>query len=146
VGRIVNTNSPGKIRNRHRRTVAELLRRLSQRQVVDEETKDLVAAIIFALRGIHVSVLQTVEAWEKRDFWTKADRFLRQWEWTLPLAQTLEESLHRDEWSELPQTMASLMPHFVDIEMKKMTRPPSLWQGAYRRFLANSETASGDRT
>ena len=31
--------------------------------------------------------------------------------------------------------LAQLMPHFADIRVKKLTRKPTLWQGAYEKFM-----------
>lgn len=136
MSRVVNSNSPGKIRSQHRRTIAELLRRLVQRQTVDQEAKDMAAAIRFALREIHDSTMKTIVAWERRDYWTKADRFMREWEWADTIGKELEEVVRADQWSELPVLLARLMPYFVDIETKKMTRSPSHWNGAYRLLMS----------
>ena len=135
MGRVINSNSPGKIRYHHQRTIAELLRRLSQQQALDQETKDMAAAITYSLRGIHETVMQTVQAWEKRDYWTKADRFMREWEWADHMAADLEDLIYQSQWSRLPGIMASLMPHFIQIETKKLTRPRSHWLGAHQRLL-----------
>ena len=52
MGRVVNTNNPGKIRNQLMRTSAELLRHLSQKSEMDDEAKDMVARLMFCLRAI----------------------------------------------------------------------------------------------
>jgi hypothetical protein len=142
MSRVINSNSPGKVRNYHRRTIAELLRHLSRRPTVDDEAKDMAAAMVFALRGIHRSVLQTIVAWEKRNYWTKADRFMREWEWANHLSEELGRVLMEKDWPELSVVMVQLMPHFIDIETKKMTRPHSHWQGAYQRLLQDSQNGA----
>ena len=43
MSRIIATESPGKIRNQHRRTIAESLRCISQKPRLDDEVKDLAA-------------------------------------------------------------------------------------------------------
>ena len=137
MGRVINTNSPTKIRNYHRRTIAELLARLGRKQSVDEETKDMVATIIFSLRTLHQVAEETASAWEKRDYWMKAERFLRQWAWTKPLAANLEDVAREEAWDLLPQLMMDLFAQFSDVQVKSMTRPPDEWQGAYARLLAS---------
>jgi len=52
MSRIINIDGPGKQRHQHRRTIAEALRRLLEKRTLDEESKDLAALIVFALRGI----------------------------------------------------------------------------------------------
>ena len=84
MSRIIATEGPGKVRNQHRRTIAEALRRLSQKSGVDDEARDLAALIVFCLHGIAESVDQTVTAWEKRDYYLKADRFREEGRWGEP--------------------------------------------------------------
>ena len=137
MSRIISTESPGKIRNQHRRTIAEALRRLSQKPELDTEAKDLAALIVFSLHGIADTVDQATEAWEKRDYFMKAERFREQWRWLDPLADELSAIVGGNgegRWDQLPAVLARLMPHFADVKIKQMTRKPSLWEGAYERF------------
>lgn len=136
MSRVINPDNPSKIRNRNRRTIAELLRRLSQKPKVDAEAKDMASAIVFALREIAEGVEQTVRAWEKRDYWMKAERFLREWEWTGEAAANMEDVIRNDAWDLLPRLMAELFPRFSDVQIKTMTRKPDVWRGCYERLLA----------
>ncbi|MCA9981209.1 MAG: hypothetical protein KDD89_10250 [Anaerolineales bacterium] len=136
MGRVINTNSPTKIRNYQRRTIAEMLTQLGQKQTVDEEAKDMVATIVFALRTLYDVAEETASAWEKRDYWMKAERFLRQWEWTKGMAANLEDVLREEAWDLLPQLMMDLFAQFSDVQVKSMTRKPDEWQGAYARLMA----------
>jgi hypothetical protein len=135
MGRIIATESPGKIRNQHRRTIAEALRRLSQKPQLDGETKDLAALIVFCLHSMADTVDRTIEAWEKRDYWIKAERFREEWRWLEIAADELSATIYEDQWDQLPSALARLMPRFADIKIKQMTRKPALWQGAYEKLL-----------
>ncbi|MBC7239066.1 MAG: hypothetical protein H5T71_03080, partial [Chloroflexi bacterium] len=81
MSRVINTASPGKERGQLRRTCAEVLRHLMFKRTLDDETKDMAAVLVYALEGIAETVDVTVEAWEKRDYFIKADRFRLEWEW-----------------------------------------------------------------
>ena len=135
MSRVISVDGPGKVRNRHRRTIAEALRRLSQKPDLDEEAKDLAAIIVFSLHGIADTIDHTTAAWEKRDYFLKADRFREGWRWLEPMADELGAVLYEGRWEQLPAALAQLMPHFADIRVKKMTRKPILWQGAYEKFM-----------
>jgi cytochrome P450 len=138
MSRIISTERPGKIRNQHRRTIAEALRRLSQKSQLDDEAKDLAALIIFCLHGIADTVDQTIRAWEKRDYYLKAERFREKWRWVDPIADELSAivgGVNEDRWERLPDVLARLMPYFADVKVKRMTRKPTLWQGAYNKFI-----------
>jgi hypothetical protein len=135
MSRIISTEAPGKIRNQHRRTIAEALRRLSQKSQLDDEVKDLAALIIFSLHGMADTIDRTTEAWEKRDYWMKAERFREGWRWLESTTDELGAVIYEGRWDYLPVVLAQLMPRFADITVKQMTRKPALWQGAYERFM-----------
>lgn len=136
MSRVINIDNPAKKRNANRRTIAELLRRLSQKESMDEDAKDMAATIVFALREIHEGVEQTVAAWEKRDYWMKAERFMRDWDWTGEMAANMEDVLRNEAWDLLPELLADLFPRFADIQIKTMTRKADTWRGAYQRLLS----------
>ncbi len=136
MSRVINTNNPTKLRNQSRRTIAELLRQISQKPEIDIEARDMAAAIVFMLNDINMSVEQTVSAWEKRGYWMKAERFLREWEWAREAAANFDDVLRNEAWDLLPRLLADLFPQFTDIQVKKMTRPTSNWKGAYERLMA----------
>lgn len=135
MSRVINTNSPGKIRSQHRRTIAEILRHLMFKRGLDEETKDMAAALVFSLRAIDDTVEQTVEAWEKRNYYIKADRFRLQWEWAGPAADRLEDIVRADAWERLPVELAALAPRFADARILKMTRKPETWESSYQLLM-----------
>lgn len=135
MSRIVNTDSPGKRRSQCRRTIAELLRSLMLKRQLDDEAKDMAAALVFALRGIAESVETTTAAWEKRDYFLKADRFRSEWDWVLPAADRLKALVVQGRWRNLPQELAALAPRFADVRIAKMTRGSSTWKASYQLLL-----------
>ena len=139
MGRVINTANPGSERNRLRRTIAEILRHLMFKRGVDDEVKDMTAALVYALRGIAESVQVTTDAWEKRDYYVKADRFRLEWEWVAPAARRLEALVREGRWEDLPREVAALAPHFADIRIAKMTRAPSTWASSYERLTREGD-------
>ena len=145
MSRIINTAGPGKQRNRLRRTIAEVLRHLMLKRELDQEARDMAALLVFSLHGIAETVETTVTAWEKRNYFVKADRFRLDWEWVTPTAQRLEEIILNDRWDRLPQELASLAPHFGDIRLARMTRPASTWDASYRLLVQRSQRRTAPR-
>lgn len=143
MSRIINTASPGKRRNQLRRTIAEMLRRLTFKRELDEEAQDLAAAVVACLRGIAQTIETTTAAWEKRNYFLKADRFRLEWEWVTPVAERLQRIILTDKWEELPRELASLAPRFADIRVRKMTRPPSTWEASYRLLVQEAVPIRG---
>lgn len=135
MGRVIHTASTGKQRNQLRRTIAEILRRLSQKTSVDDETKDMVATIVFCLRGIDDGIDSSARAWEKRDYWMKAEGLRKEWLWVSSHVDSLTDMMHSDNWDDLPMMLVKLLPYFSDINIAKFTRNPDVWEGAYDQLM-----------
>lgn len=135
MGRVINPDSTGKTRNQLMRTCAELLRRLSQKTGLDDDAKDMAAAIVFCLREIDAGIDQSAQAWEKRDYWMKADELRMRWGWAGQLADALNAVILGEAWDQLPTLMVKLIPKFNDIKITKFTRSETFWQGSHARLL-----------
>ncbi len=77
----------------------------------------------------------TAAAWENRDYYLKADRFRREWDWAGPAAERLYRLIRQERWEQLPQELAQLAPRFSDIRIAKLTRSPATWKASYRLLL-----------
>jgi len=135
MGRVVNPNSTGRERSRSMRTAAELLRHLSQKAELDDDAKDMAAHLVFCLRDVEDGIEQSAEAWEKRDYWVKAEKLRQKWSWAGSAAARLEAAIRRNAWDTLPGVMVSLVDHFAEIKITKLTRGASEWEGSHRRLL-----------
>ena len=139
MSRVIATQAPGRDRQRLRRTIAEALRHLGVKREMDHEALDLVALIVLSLREIQGTIEQATEAWEKRDYYLKAERFRSEWSWARRMADQMDEALQRERWDELSLLLAQLFPHFSDVRVIRMTRSPSTWRGAYDRLLDGAD-------
>jgi hypothetical protein len=135
MSRVIHIDSPGKRRSQSRRSIAEMLHLLGRKTELDEDTKDMTAMIVYLLREMEKTVTESVEAWEKRGYWLKAERFLRDWLWIQESAVNIEDVIRHEAWDLLPELLIELSPRFADISLKTMTRKPDLWRGAYERLV-----------
>lgn len=135
MSRVINPDSTGKQRSQLMRTAAEILRHLSQKSEVDAQAKDMAAALVFCLREIDGGIEQSAAAWEKRDYWMKAEEFRQKWRWAGAMADALQAIIFADDWSQMPPMMVKLLPYVADIKITKFTRKETAWQGAYQRLL-----------
>jgi hypothetical protein len=102
MSRLVKLDGPGKHRSQIMRTAAEVIRRLSEKPTLDDEARDMAALLIFCFREIEQGIDESVVAWEKRDYWVKAERFRSKWAWAGPAARELERVVMADTWDRLP--------------------------------------------
>ncbi|MBN1936492.1 MAG: hypothetical protein JW934_17655 [Anaerolineae bacterium] len=141
MSRVVNMASVGQQRHQLRRTIAEALRLMMRKPKFDQESRDLAALIVFALRQIEEGIEQTASAWENRDYFLKADRFRREWDWLEDTTFTLESALLLGQFDRVPPILATLIPRFSDITINRFTRSPELWQGCYQRLLRDDKSS-----
>lgn len=132
MSRLVNPDGVGKQRARLQKAVALALRELAGR--LDEETHDLAAFIALALREIEVTVEAACEAWEKRGYWLKADRFRRDWAWASLNADKLERLVLEGRWQDLALVVPDLAVHLNKVTLPKRNTLGTPWLGAYAQL------------
>jgi len=134
MSRVINPNVPGKERNRLKRATALALRELMQESEITEKTRDLVAFIVLALEGIEKTVEITTSAWEKRDYWIKADRFRLEWEWAGRLGTQLRKLALSEDWDGIPKIAAQIFQHVGDENISNNHRMGKPWIGAWKEL------------
>ena len=142
MSRVIHVDNPGKRRNAARRSIAEILRYLSRKSEIDDEAKDMSAALVFLLTEVKATVDESAAAWEKRGYWMKVERFVRDFEWIPEVVANLDDVIRHNAWDLLPELLADLSPRFDDIKIKTLTRKPTEWRGNYSRLLAAPPVAA----
>jgi hypothetical protein len=135
MSRVINTNNPNKQRNKNRRLIAELLRRMSGKPTIDDEARDMAAAVVLALKEIDDGLNVTMAAWEKRGYWMKAEKFHQEWSWTNEAAANLDDVIRHEAWDLLPNLLLDLFPRFADVQIAKYTRKEDAWEGMYAALM-----------
>jgi len=136
VSRVINPNAVGKRRKMLLRALVLALRELMTQTSPDQTTRDLAAFLVLTLREVAATVRETTDAWEKRGYWLKADRFRLEWEWTETLAARLEEALRREDWEAVSQVAAELFVRLSQVDLPKRHRLGRPWEGAWAKWQA----------
>lgn len=134
MSRVINPNPPGKIRNRLKKATALALRELMAEGEPSDRTRDLAAFIVLSLEGIEETVNTTVTAWEKRDYWYKADRFRLEWAWSGNLARKMRPAVLEQDWGQIAQLAAKVGQHLSDVSVSKRHRMGTPWEGAWKEL------------
>lgn len=135
MSRVINPNPPGKIRNRLKKATALALRELMAEGEPSDRTRDLAAFIVLSLEGIEETVNTTVTAWEKRDYWYKADRFRLEWAWSGNLARKMRPAVLEQDWGQIAQIAAKVGQHLSDVSVSKRHRMGTPWEGAWKELI-----------
>ena len=128
--RIINTDGSGKQRTQLSKAVLIAIRELAAKEQIDDEARDMAAFIALALTQIHETVDQSVRAWEKRDYWIKADQFRLQWAWAQTSAGRVREAVLLNDWGELAVSMPEIATKLGAIKLPKSNTIGKPWTGA----------------
>jgi hypothetical protein len=139
LSRLINPDGVGKQRTQLMKALALALRALATRSEIDDETRDLVAFLALALNEIHETIDVTCLAWEKRDYWLKADQFRRDWAWAGRLGDKIERVVLGEQWQDLGPRMAELSSHLQKIDLPKRNTLGTPWKGALARLQRERE-------
>jgi hypothetical protein len=136
LSRVINPDSVGKQRNRLVRLVALTVRELLRQQEPNDETRDMAIFIILSLDGIADSIDPSVEAWEKRGYWVKADRFRMEWVWTKKVADEMRKALLVEDWDSIAICAVQIaqQPQISKIKISPKHRMGTPWVDSWYRY------------
>jgi len=134
LGRLINPESAGKERSRLTKAVVIAIRELMRQSKPDDNTRDLAAFISLALDTIAGTIDPSVEAWEKRGYWVKADHFRMEWTWTSRLAANMRLAVLTEDWLKVAQNAAQVAERLNGVHISQHHRMGTPWVGAYRKM------------
>jgi hypothetical protein len=134
LSRIINPDSAGKERTRLTKAVVLAIRELAQRSGPGVEARDLAAFIAIALSIITETIDVSVAAWEKRDYWVKADKFRMEWAWTGQLAGKMRTAVLADDWPSVAQMATQVAQKLSKITVPAGHRLGQPWVGAWEEL------------
>ena len=134
MSRLINSESAGKDRTRLTKTVVIAVRELLRQKESSDLTRDLIACILLSLDGIYETVDASVEAWEKRGYWLKADRFRMDWQWTKLLADQMRPLVLAENYGELIPLMVQVLQALDSLKVSENHRLGTPWTGAWNEL------------
>lgn len=134
MSRLINPDSAGKDRTRLSKAIVLSVRELAKQKDITTETKDLAAFIALALQTIAEGIDASVAAWEKRDYWVKADRFRMEWMWSGQYAEKMKNAVLKDDWAAVAMLMPQIAQKFSKVIVSDNHRLGKPWVGAYKQL------------
>jgi len=139
LSRVINPNTPGKERNRLKKSIALALREMMKEPEPTPRTRDMAAFIVLALEGIANTVELTTAAWEKRDYWVKADRFRMEWNWAARLGVELRPLVLAEDWNAITQFVIKIYQYIGDVQISERHRMGQPWLAAWEELQKSTK-------
>ena len=121
----------GKERTRLSKCIVLCIRELARQSSVNSVSKDQAAFIALALQSIAEGIDVSVAAWEKRDYWVKADKFRMEWLWAGQYANKMKDAVLGDDWATIAQLMPAIAQKFGKVMVSDNHRLGKPWENAY---------------
>jgi len=134
MSRVINPDSAGKDRTRLTKGIVIAIRELARQSEPGAEARDLAAFIALALEAIAAGIDASVAAWEKRDYWVKADRFRMEWAWAGTLGQKMKAAVLTDDWAGVALLSAQIAQKFSHVKVSENHRLGAPWVGAWQQL------------
>ena len=131
MSRVINPETAGKQRKLLLRSVVVAIRELMKQESQDDLSRDLASFIAITLLKIYETVNVSVTAWEKRNYWVKADRYRMEWIWTENLGRQMSKAILEDDWLTVAVTSAKIAQHVSSVELPKRLKLGEPWIGAW---------------
>jgi hypothetical protein len=131
LNRIINPDSAGKERTHLAKSIVLAIREMALQSEPGVASLDLAAFIVLALERIAATIDVSVAAWEKRDYWVKADKFRMEWAWAGQLAKKLRAALRKEDWNEIASVAALAAQKLNKVSVSPGNRLGKPWVGAW---------------
>ena len=134
MSRVINPDSAGKERTRLTKAVVIAIRELARQTDTGSDARDLAAFIAIALQTIADGIDVSVLAWEKRDYWVKADRFRMEWAWAGQMGGKMKSALLADDWAGVAMLSTQIANKLSKVKVSDNHRMGKTWVGAYKQL------------
>lgn len=134
MSRVINPESAGKDRPRLTKATVLAMRELARQTAPGPESRDLAAFIALALQSIADGIDVSVMAWEKRDYWVKADKFRMEWMWAGMTAAKMKNAVLTDDWGAVAMLLPQIAGKLSKVEVSDNHRLGKPWVGAFKQL------------
>ena len=135
MGRVINPDTGGRQRLFLSRNILHACRMSTANNLSMDELRDMAAFVYYSLIAIDRSVNVTVTAWERRDFWVKADKFRHEWTWALKYITRINEAIDSGDWTRIRHSFLELQSQLVGINLSSNNRLGRPWVGAWDKYI-----------
>lgn len=135
MGQIYNPQRPGKERDHLIKMILYAIDAMETTSIESMEYKDLSTFIFLSAKSVLQTIERTAVAWEKRDYWLKADRFRQEWNWLETGIPELEKTIMNEEWNSVQLIVAGFRDELELVDLPKRKKSGEPWAGAYLKML-----------
>ncbi len=133
---VINRNNYSNQRSSYLRFISTALGELEKEntKISEMNRKDIWIFIYLTLLEIQKSVQTTIQPWEKRGYWVKADQFRAEWSWLEPVRISIERKIKTQDWKDFEgdkKTLKVICKDYPPYQKMSIREP---WNGAWEKW------------
>ena len=134
MARFIQTQNGTVLRKKYLEYISATIHALADKKEIDDESKDMVSFIILMLAQINQTIEKATSAWEKKDYWVKADQFRMEWKWSNKMEKDLKMALEENNWDDIVNIMIVMANKYANIKPHKKIISAKPWIGAHAQL------------
>jgi len=134
MSQVINRNNYSSQRSSYLRFISTALEQYDNKKTTIEEKRDITVFILLTLLEIQKSIQKTIQPWEKRGYWVKADQFRAEWQWVDLVCNGLQKKIRRQEWSTLNSELNVLRKACLDFPPYQRLQVKDPWKGSWQKW------------
>lgn len=138
---VINRNNYANQRDSYLRFVSTALLALKNVQNGDDAYKDICVFIYLTLLEIQKSIQKTIQPWEKRGYYVKADQFCAEWQWLEPVLASIGNKIKQQDWKSLANDLKTVKEICMGISPYQRMQVQDPWRGAWKKWENKSKAA-----
>jgi hypothetical protein len=131
LSRVIRIESASRTRERILQGIGAALRYGASAEATADNQRDILAFLSLSLDELCRSVDETAQAWEKRGYWLKADRFRLDWRWAERVGGSMRAALELPDLDQARQCGIELASHLRNVRVPASWAQLRPWAGAW---------------
>ena len=141
MSQVINRNNYSSQRSTYLRFISTALNYLKSKNISKDEYKDIVVFIFLTMGEIEKTIQQTIQPWEKRGYWVKADQFRNEWSWVEPLYHSMKTKIEAQNWEKMRTDLQAIDEICEDYPPYQRMQIKNPWQGSWQKWNMNKKRA-----
>lgn len=134
MSQVINRNDYSSQRSSYLRFISTALEQYDNKNTTIEEKRDITVFILLTLLEIQKSIQKTIQPWEKRGYWVKADQFRAEWQWVDLVCNGLQKKINRQEWNTVKSELSVIRKACLDSPPYQRLQVKEPWKGSWQKI------------
>ncbi len=134
MSQVINRNNYASQRASYLRFISTALECFDEKKTTADEQRDIAVFILLTLIEIQKTIQKTIQPWEKRGYWVKADQFRAEWQWVDIVCNGLKKKIQHQEWKAVKNELNVIREACLNSPPYQRLQVKDPWEGSWQKW------------